>query len=227
MHKQMEDEDASIIGHYINLDSRDDRRKHFEEKVKCHPIFSKIERMSAIPRKDVKGVGCTLSHIECMRMLKEKGKDNPQKYYMIFEDDFLILNMENFQSFVKSFKMIKDLDVWDVIVLTPSGYKENNGNDVIMQKNFFSKIIRNQTATAYIFKSHMIDVFIENFADAYTNMMETKKYALYGLDQYWKRLQLKYNFYYYTKLFAGQLPGWSDLENKHVNYTDAFLSGIK
>lgn len=219
------DNSEGLVGFYINLETRHDRREHFETNVKCHPIFSRIERMNAIYRNDITGVGCTLSHIESLRMIKkyDNEREPSANYYMIFEDDFLILNIENFNDFVNSFENIRNFDFWDVIVLTPSGIKQCEGNN-IMTSNGFSKIIKTQTATGYIFKSHMIDVLIDNLIDSYINLIDTHNYQEFALDQYWKKLQSQYDFYYYEKIFGGQLPGWSNLENRYVDYNHGFLS---
>ena len=43
-------------------------------------------------------------------------------------------------------------------------------------------------------------------------------------DQYWKRLQTEYPFYYYSEIFAGQLVGWSNIEKRMVDYNDRFIN---
>lgn len=42
-------------------------------------------------------------------------------------------------------------------------------------------------------------------------------------DIVWKKLQTESKFIYYNKLFARQLPGYSNIENKMVDYSDRFL----
>lgn len=212
-----------LVGFYINLDKRDDRRDHFEKNVKNHPFFSNIQRMSAIYH-EVKGAGCTLSHIECLRRIKMSINNNKSsaRYYVIMEDDFQILDSDNFNHFVNSFEKIKDSDSWDIILLTPRGLKMND-SDPFMSSNGYSRISHSQTATGYILKSHMIDVLLENYINSYVQLINTCNYIHYALDQTWKNLQLNHNFYYYLKIYAGQLPGWSDLEKTFVDYNYGFL----
>jgi GR25 family glycosyltransferase involved in LPS biosynthesis len=214
-----------VTGYYINLDSRNDRCEHFEQNIKCHPFLANVQRMSAI-LISTRGIGCTLSHIECLRMIKQSRTQMDEstfpKYYIIMEDDFCILDNDKFHHFVHDFDNVKDLDLWDVIVLTPSGQKEIVNNE--MTSNNFLKILNTQTATAYIFKSHMIDVLLDNFIHSYIELINTNNYEKFALDQYWKRLQSQYGFYYYNKLFGGQLAGWSNLENRYVDYNYGFLN---
>jgi hypothetical protein len=44
-----------------------------------------------------------------------------------------------------------------------------------------------------------------------------------ALDQCWKPLQKNSNFIYYTHIFAGQLPGHSDIEQTYVDYNRRFI----
>lgn len=46
----------------------------------------------------------------------------------------------------------------------------------------------------------------------------------YAIDQYWKRLQDKYSFYYYKNIYDGQLVGFSTIKNKNINYNHRFLN---
>ena len=55
-------------GYYINLDSRKDRKEHFEKNIKKYPFFSNIKRFNAVYHKAY-GVGCILSHIGCIKEL--------------------------------------------------------------------------------------------------------------------------------------------------------------
>jgi hypothetical protein len=45
-----------------------------------------------------------------------------------------------------------------------------------------------------------------------------------AIDINWKKLQFDYPFYYYSKIFAGQLPGWSSIENRFVDYNQQFIN---
>ena len=48
----------------------------------------------------------------------------------------------------------------------------------------------------------------------------------YVADQIWKPIQLKTNWIYFHEIFAGQLPGYSDIENRTVDYNEDFINQI-
>ena len=215
-----------LEGFYINLESRIDRKQYFEENIKNHDIFANIQRMDAT-YSQIPGLGCTLSHIRCLkeiRIRQSKEKNVLPTHYVIMEDDFSILNMNNFNEFIKDFELLREDPHWDVILLTPRGVKVVENESNVMTLNHFSRIIESQTATGYIFKEHMIDILLDNFTNvSYENIIKGQEYIFGALDQTWKPLQKVYKFYYYDKIYGGQLPGWSDLENQHVNYNYGFL----
>ena len=105
---------------YINLDSRRDRRelfeKPFEELRERYPqdfAFAPVARFSAI-RDDKNGaIGCTKSHIECLRIAKNNGWD----HVLIFEDDALLIHPEVLVHQVSSF-LSRFRDEWDVVLFS-------------------------------------------------------------------------------------------------------------
>jgi GR25 family glycosyltransferase involved in LPS biosynthesis len=167
-------------GFYINLDKRTDRREHFEH---ISPSFNNIQRFPAIEYFPA-CIGCAMSHISALK----KGLEIDSEYICIFEDDFMILNMDNFNNFLHDFKTI-DVE-WDIIVLTPRGTTIKS-----MSNSKFKRIINNQTATGYIIKKHFIPILINRFEEALQYLLTGSSYDIYGIDQYWKKLQLEYNFY--------------------------------
>jgi glycosyl transferase family 25 len=202
-------------GVYINLDCRTDRREHFDDLKNQYPIFSGIERMTAIENIDG-SIGCCLSHIKGLEMLSST--INP--YVSIIEDDFFIFDANNFSRFVSEFEKIKDIDDWDVIVLTPRGNTiECNPNMAVAG---FKKIINNQTTTGYIIKTKFIPKLLENLNESLQLQQNGIEKNISSIDQYWKRLQLTSNFYYFSHLFGGQLPSWSNIENRWVDYNERF-----
>jgi GR25 family glycosyltransferase involved in LPS biosynthesis len=206
-------------GFYINLTQRIDRKKHIELLQKNNLFFSNIQRMDAIYSKQY-GVGCCASHIKC---LEECLKLN-NNYYLIMEDDFTILHQEYFNNFVNEFEKIKDDIDWDIITLTPRGITEKK-----QYKPYFNKIIKTQTTTGYIIKHTFIEKLLSVLQNGLIGLI--KGYSgpnpnPYCCDQCWKPLQLTSNWLYYNKIFAGQLPGYSDIEQKNVNYNKRFLEQL-
>lgn len=205
-------------GFYINLNSRTDRKNHIEKLKVEYPFFQNIKRMEAI-YSDKYGLGCALSHLKCLEELEKIDKP----YYLIMEDDFFILNKENFDNFINDFEKIKNNNNWDVITLTPKG----NTTKKFFLGNF-NKIIRTQTATCYILKSSFLKTLIEIIKQGVEGLKKgsrkIKKHNENCVDQCWKPIQEKTNWIYYYKIFAGQLPGYSDIQKKYVNYNKRFLS---
>jgi glycosyl transferase family 25 len=215
-----------IKGYYINLDSRLDRMNHMVDLKVKYPFFKNVERIQAISNQNG-ALGCALSHI----MVLEKFLESKDDVFMVLEDDLCILNDTNYNNFIYYFDKIKDNPDWDIIVLTPRGDKReiNNSNNNInlnmnyMNSNHFNLIKNNQTTTGYIVRRRFINILIENFKESVKGLICKSNPNIFALDQYWKRLQDKYNFYYFNNIFAGQLVGYSDIENKNVNYNDRFI----
>jgi GR25 family glycosyltransferase involved in LPS biosynthesis len=199
-------------GFYINLEHRTDRRQHIEKLIECTGLFSNIERMNACvgTRGDI---ACGMSHIKCLNQLSEFN----EPYYIILEDDFMILNTDLYKEFEEAFDKIKDQE-WDVIVLTPLG------KDI--QRNYypnFHRICDTQTTTGYILKHHMVDEFKTIFRLGVSHLLQNHSPNLWSIDQVWKQIQHNKIFLFYNKCFAGQLPGYSDIEKRMVNYNRPFL----
>ena len=102
-----------IKGFYINLDSREDRKDHFENLKQKHPFFKGVDRISAI--QDNNGaIGCGKSHIKVLT----KCLDMDDDVFFVCEDDLTILNQEHLSTFISSLNLN---DEWDLITLTPRG----------------------------------------------------------------------------------------------------------
>jgi GR25 family glycosyltransferase involved in LPS biosynthesis len=204
-------------GVYINLDDRKDRREHFENQIKKNPFFGNIERMKAIEHDD-HALGCSLSHIAALSLYENT--DEP--FIGIFEDDFMILEgeEENLVKFIDDFEKIKESKDWYIIVLTPRGTTVKSSQE--MEDANFKCIKDHQTATGYIVKKEFIEILRKNMEEAVSYQQEGVNKNYCATDQYWKRLQEEYPFYYYGKIFGGQLPGWSNIENQVVDYNDRF-----
>jgi GR25 family glycosyltransferase involved in LPS biosynthesis len=200
----------SFKGFYINLDHRTDRKEHFENLKTNFPFLKNIQRLSAIHETNG-AIGCGKSHILALEKCLEYDDD----VFMICEDDLLISNNNNFISFINTIDINAD---WDILTLTPRG-------DIIPNQelpNNYIRINNNQTTTGYIIKRNMIPILIINLKEAINGLTQDGKGLIYSIDQYWKRLQNDYKFYYYKYIFAGQLVGYSDIEKKNVNYNERY-----
>lgn len=201
-------------GFYINLKHDEKRKNHMENLKNKYDFFKKIQREEAVYHKNG-ATGCYLSHINCLKKLENIDGD----YFLILEDDFCILNENNFNDFVENFESIKNNNNWSMLILTPRGsiLKTNILNN-------FNRIKDNQTSTGYIIKKSFIKHLLEIFIDGVKKLAKGENKYICALDQFWKPVQLKTNFIYFNKIFAGQLEGYSNIEKKTINYNERFLN---
>lgn len=188
---------------YINLDSRVDRKNHVENELKKIGLIG--ERISAIINE--KGnIGCTMSHIRCLEIAKERNLD----HVLIVEDDI---------SFTKPFIFVDQMNKFlssnrdfDVLLLAGNNYEPYHKlNDYCIQVN------NCQTTTGYLVKNHYYNNLIENYKIGLTNLIETNS-GDYCVDQYWKILQRTDNWFLIIPLTVTQIEDYSDIEKKNVNY---------
>ena len=207
-----------INGFYINLDERKDRLDYFEKMKSDNLFFKNIQRFSAI--KDSNGaLGCTLSHYNILKSLCNTYKEDD--YIALLEDDFLILDQNIFNDFVKDFNTIKNNNDWSVITFARrAGIYYGKYNDK------FNFIRGTQTTTGYIIKTKFIDTFLNQLQIGITNMKNGLSVNNNTIDQIWKPLQIDNNFIYYNKIFVGQLPSYSNVERRMTNYNGHYINEI-
>ena len=84
--------------YYINLDSRPDRKSHFEKQMQL--IGLSATRFNAI-KHSIGAIGCSMSHLKCLQIAKERN----WSHVFICEDDILFLNpnllKENLAKFLR------------------------------------------------------------------------------------------------------------------------------
>lgn len=201
----------SIPGYYINLDSRVDRKVSFESIKEKVPFLKNIERFSAFEHKHG-AYGCAVSHLSALK----KCQEIESEVYIICEDDLLIINENNLNNMINTFDINQN---WDIITLTPRG-DIMPGYDL---PNDYIRVNNNQTMTGYILKKHMLPILIQNLEEAVNGLKNGGQEIIYCIDQYWKRLQNDYKFYYYKHIYAGQLVGFSNIEKRFINYNERFI----
>jgi glycosyl transferase family 25 len=128
---------------YINLDKRTDRRKEIEKEL---DFFDKkqIHRISAVLEPEHPYLGCMKSHLQALKMAKNKNWDN----VLIMEDDAMWANIE--KGYPVFQKLIKES--YDVIMLggTHADYddttyrlkKSQAGSSYIVNKSYYDTIIQ-------------------------------------------------------------------------------------
>jgi hypothetical protein len=84
------------------------------------------------------------------------------------------------------------------------------------------KLLSGQTTTAYIVQQHYYSALLDNFKEGCNLLIQTGNWPIYALDQYWKRLQQKDNWYCVIPSLMVQRPSYSDIERRHTNYINEF-----
>jgi len=198
----------NLLSHvlYINLDQRTDRKKHVEEQLNNIGITN-FQRFPAI-KKDNGAIGCSLSHLQCLRIAKENNWD----YVFILEDDVLFLQPNLFLLQINRF--LQSVPSWDVILIAGNNFPpfEKINSSCI-------KVNKCQTTTAYIVHKHYYDTLIHNIHDGITQfMLYPNKPQIYAIDQYWFKLQQLHKWFLLTPICAIQKEDYSDIEKKVVSY---------
>lgn len=196
---------------FINLEQREDRLKHAKEEFKKMGINA--QRFNAV--KLASGaVGCTMSHIKCLELAKERNYDQ----VFICEDDITFTNPELLKKNLRKFYENKDIQ-WDVLII--------GGNAVppyINIDNYCVRILNCQTTTGYVVKKSFYDTLISNMKEGVTKLMkEPNNKRMYAIDMYWKPLQMQNFWYMITPPTVTQYENYSDIEGKNLNYDHLLL----
>jgi len=210
---------------YINLDSRADRRLLFEKQIEdLHSLypadfsFYPASRFSAFYHHEHGAIGCSMSHLECLRIAKNNGWD----HVLIFEDDAHFVHPEVLVHQVDSF-LSQVRDEWDVLLL--SG---NNFPPFKIESPYCFRVGNCQVATCYLVCSRYYDTLIRNFEEGLAGLTAnpTNK-PEFACDMYWKRLQREHRWFLITPICVIQRPGYSDIEKQDVNYERIMTTLIK
>jgi GR25 family glycosyltransferase involved in LPS biosynthesis len=195
---------------YINLDSRIDRRTHFESQF--HKMGLQPQRFSAIRNADG-AIGCSMSHVACMELaIKNDGWD----HVLVCEDDATITNPGQLVYQVNQF-LKRVGDAWDVLLLAGNNYQPFR-----QVSPECVRVANCQTATAYLVRRPYFETLLANFKEGLRHLIAAPaEQPNYAIDQYWKLLQRTDRWYLIVPITVIQRPDYSDIARQHVDYTDA------
>jgi len=184
---------------FINLDSRTDRRTHFELQffeIGFHP-----QRFAAI--QNARGaIGCTMSHIACIEMAIQ----NKWDHVLVCEDDATIINpgqlIDQVNHFFQRFN-----DSWDVLLLAGNNYQPFR-----QESPEAVRVANCQTSTAYLVRCSYFETLLANFKEGLRKLK--------AIDQHWKLLQRKHRWYLIVPVSMIQRSDFSNVSNRHVDYTN-------
>ena len=208
---------AKII--YINLDKRPDRREAMEQEfVKMGIPLEMVTRFPAV-YNPLNGLGCLRSHLEVLKLAKEKQYEN----VWIMEDDFTFtVDMEYVDKTLKQL-FTKNPPFESAMFAYIHKQDPIPPIDKVKYPNIF-RIVESQTASSYLVKQHFYDNLINLFEDAYHQLLHTGAHWLYANDQVWKLYQRNHVWYCVSPSFGKQRPEIRDNSAEHggkmIEYTD-------
>tara|TARA_R110001592_G_scaffold131300_1_gene345020 strand:+ start:1574 stop:2188 length:615 start_codon:yes stop_codon:yes gene_type:complete len=191
---------------YINLSEREDRKQNAIEQLSKLGIVP--NRMGAI-KTEMGIVGCALSHLRCIQEAKIKR----YPYVCIFEDDIIIKN-ENL--LIKKVKKLINED-FDVLMLSGNNFRPFEEHDD------YIKVTKCFTTGAYIIKEHYYDTWLNNLNEGIKLLLQTNNRD-YSLDAYNHKLQREDKWWLITPICCYQMPDYSDIEYKEVDYMSMMLN---
>ena len=198
---------------YINLEHRTDRREEIERELARMDLTDKAERFEATYIKEQGILGCTISHMEAIRLAKNRGYKN----VLILEDDFeFLLEKDVVESRLETFFRSKLGRNYDVCMLC-FGVMRDSENPM-EECDLVKRVIEAQNAAAYILQEKYYDVIIELYERIIPLLQETKAHWLYANDQAWKNLQEKDRWYHFIERFGKQRAGYSDNSCEYMDY---------
>jgi glycosyl transferase family 25 len=186
---------------YINLDHRTDRWEQIVAELALHFPPERVARFSAIKRENG-ALGCTLSHIAVLEMAKE----NQWKNVLVLEDDAMWT--EHFEEAYATLERLS-AGAYDAIMLSSTCARWYLGS---------LKLISAQTTAAYMVNSAYYDTLLSNFRESRDLLDSSNDGNRYAIDQHWKRLHQKDNWFVVMPSLMQQRPGYSDIERKNVDY---------
>jgi hypothetical protein len=177
---------------FINLEKREDRKKHIVNQLKD---FKSVQRIEAIETPDNGYKGCVLSHIKALEYAKEKDYDE----VIICEDDFEWTENKD--------KLVYPEIDFDVCMISGK----------INKKEFISwnynKVLDGRHTDCYLVKKHFYDKLIENFQQGYEKLKKENKLDYY-IDIHWLSLQKENTFITPSLQVGRQMEGYSDIQKQ-------------
>jgi GR25 family glycosyltransferase involved in LPS biosynthesis len=171
------------------------------------------ERFNAIKNAAHGAIGCSMSHLRCIQIAKERNWD----HVLVCEDDVLFTNVALFLTQMSRF--LATVPDWDVVLLAGNNIPPFRVvNDACVQ------ISNCQTTTAYLVRAHYYDTLIANYRTGIHSLMRNPTQKIdYAIDRYWFELQRRDRWFLITPLSVVQREDYSDIEQRITNYEHLML----
>lgn len=201
------------ILYYINLDRRPERNASIVSQLKNSNIDpSKINRVSACDLPKFGALGCTKSHIDILTRFLET--DDSVQTCIVMEDDFgFVMDHAQITELVDRF-LIDFKDNWDVLLLSLNMiYAEKT------EHPYAVRVYRSFTTAGYVVTRLFAKQLLDNFKESATLLEKEGKYVpTLCLDNFMGKLQASSRWYAICPRIGLQLPSYSDIEGRFVNY---------
>jgi hypothetical protein len=193
---------------YINIDKRTNRNQRIIEQLKIFDS-NKIHRMSAVYKEDNKPLGCTLSHLNALKI----ARDNKYPNVLILEDDAI---WSDVNLSYPVFKMLVQKP-YDVIMLGGSGKKFNPNT---------YRVEYSLAASSYLVNSSYYDKMISTIENELNTKHIDPKEDNYNkcIDVIYMTLQANDFWYIVYPSLMIQGKSYSNIAGGIVNYKRGFYS---
>jgi len=187
----------------INLDRRFDRWDKVQKEFEKVGILDRVQRVSGEVHKDGR-IGLIKSFLKIFKDVKERNVEN----VLIFEDDVSFINnpVENLK---KAIEQVGNFQ-WYLFYLGANTHEKCNiiRPNLILLRNAFS-------AHAVAYNNKIYDQIIERFEK--TNEIKSQ----YDINDvfFCTEIQNKKTSFCVNPIIATQIPSYSDLEKKFVDYS--------
>jgi glycosyl transferase, family 25 len=199
---------------YINLDARTDRRAHMESQLAATGLLTKATRFPAVHMPNLGAIGCSMSHLKCLQIAKEKG----WPHVLILEDDVEFTDLELLDKQMRTF-FLEKTNNWNVAML--SG---NCGSPYQVVSDACVKVARCLTTAAYLVNGSYYDTLIKNVLQGVTLLINNKNEKhKYAIDVYWMKLQEQDEWFLITPITVTQRADYSNIENIYTDYSQHLL----
>ena len=204
----------------ISLESRIDRREDFIKNIKEYDFSEdQFNWLVAIRDSNFGGLGCAKSHLLALSEFITKTES---RYCCILEDDFRFrCSKKTVENIINSINAEYN---WDVFMLAGT---QVIGIPTSLEKNRHKveKIFEGCSSSGYVLKREFAKQLIINMLECIEGMerfrfLEPRSliYHSFALDQVWKSIQRKNNWYCTRPMVGFQAEGFSDIEQKVVSY---------
>ena len=201
---------------YINLDKRTDRREQIESELLKMGLEG--ERYSAMYTPHSGIIGCGYSHLNVLKLAKERGYKN----VLILEDDFeFVVSKETLETSMEEFfnNSLGSIE-YDVLMISYIVQK----SEIVPEFPFIKRVLDGQTAAGYIVNGNYLDSLIKLYEWAIPLLEQTNEHWNYSNDHVWKKLQPNDKWYYFINRLGKQRNSYSDNKQCVIENNDGFMA---